>query len=82
MCPFIFRFISLNIIFLTLSATVFSFPPDDTESNNERFRFFQDLPLDASKKHVHLMHLDGFRADAFKDLIEHGQLPHFNFLLS
>ena len=32
-------------------------------------------------QHVHLMHLDGFRPDVFRSLLEGGQLPHFKFLL-
>ncbi len=36
----------------------------------------------ANERHVHLMHLDGFRGDVFYDLLGHGQLPHFKFLLS
>ena len=33
-------------------------------------------------RHVHLMHLDGFRSDLFQALLEGGHLPHFSFLLS
>ncbi len=45
--------------------------------------FFRQMPLDASRpRHVHFMHLDGFRSDLFKGLLEMGQLPHFKFLLS
>ncbi len=44
--------------------------------------FMQSLPAaDPARKHVHLMHLDGFRADVFKILLEKGRLPHFQFLL-
>lgn len=34
-----------------------------------------------AQRHVHLMHLDGFRADLFEKLLDGGQLPHFAFLL-
>ncbi len=44
--------------------------------------FMQSLPpVDPERKHVHLMHLDGFRSDVFKILLENGRLPHFEFLL-
>lgn len=33
------------------------------------------------KPHVHLMHMDGIRPDVFKRLMEHGQLPHYRYLL-
>lgn len=44
--------------------------------------FFKNIEKDLSRRHVHMMHLDGFRGDVFTDLLEHGQLPHFEFLLS
>ena len=38
-------------------------------------------PVPEDFRHVHLMHLDGFRPDVFKELLDSGQLPHFEFLL-
>jgi hypothetical protein len=34
------------------------------------------------EKHVHLMHLDGLESNAFRALLETGQLPHFQFLIN
>ncbi|MBI2027824.1 MAG: hypothetical protein HYS98_08525 [Deltaproteobacteria bacterium] len=48
----------------------------------EQLQFFKNQKLDDFHKHVHEIHLDGYRPDLFKALLESGQLPHFAFLLS
>ena len=35
-----------------------------------------------SARHVQFLHLDGFRSDVFRALLESGRLPHFEFLAS
>lgn len=50
--------------------------------SNQETGFFRHADTSGIPKHVHLMHLDGFRPDAFKTLLRKGQLPHFSFLLS
>jgi|GEM_PF-1889467 len=42
--------------------------------------FFRTIPEDADRKYVHMMHLDGFRPDLFKALLDANKLPHFQFL--
>lgn len=43
---------------------------------------YQGLSFPGGFRHVHLMHLDGFRSDLFKKLLEGGHLPHFAFLFA
>ena len=38
--------------------------------------------VEPSARHVQFLHLDGFRSDVFRVLLESGRLPHFEFLLS
>ncbi len=42
--------------------------------------FFRAIPEDPSHKYVHMMHLDGFRPDLFKALLDMNKLPTFQFL--
>jgi hypothetical protein len=42
--------------------------------------FFRALPTDEGRKYVHMMHLDGFRPDLFKALLDRNKLPTFQFL--
>src|SRR5688572_4636431 len=42
--------------------------------------FFRAIPADEGQKYVHMMHLDGFRPDLFKALLDTNRLPHFQFL--
>jgi len=42
--------------------------------------FFRSIPEDPDHKYVHMMHLDGFRPDLFKALLDTNRLPHFQFL--
>ncbi len=44
--------------------------------------FFNALPADPPRRHVHMMHLDGVRPDLFWEMLRHGQLPHFALLLA
>ncbi|MEE8348117.1 MAG: hypothetical protein V3R94_00990 [Acidobacteriota bacterium] len=44
--------------------------------------FFSSSEGTQGKKHVHVMHLDGFRRDLFREMLRAGQLPHLAFLLS
>jgi hypothetical protein len=44
--------------------------------------FFREMRPDEARKHVHFMHLDGWRADLFQQLLDRGQLPHFALLLA
>ncbi|MEW6054979.1 MAG: hypothetical protein AB1540_00055 [Bdellovibrionota bacterium] len=44
--------------------------------------FFTKAKRDPLKRHVHMMHLDGFRSDLFEKLLKAGQLPHFSLLLA
>jgi hypothetical protein len=50
-------------------------------AEEDTLEFFKSMPLGPGPRHVHLMHLDGFRADLFRALLEGGQLPNFLFLL-
>jgi hypothetical protein len=42
--------------------------------------FFRTIPQDDGHKYVHMMHLDGFRPDLFKALLDTKKLPTFEFL--
>jgi len=42
--------------------------------------FFRAMPQDPDHKYVHMMHLDGFRPDLFKALLDANKLPHFQFI--
>jgi hypothetical protein len=42
--------------------------------------FFRTIPPDEGHKYVHMMHLDGFRPDLFKALLDGNKLPTFQFL--
>lgn len=54
----------------------------DRSTASSSSSFLQSLPpADNERRHVHLMHLDGFRSDVFRTLLERGRLPHFEFLL-
>jgi hypothetical protein len=44
--------------------------------------FTDASPANLPNRHVHFMHLDGFHSGIFKGLLELGQLPNFEFLLS
>ena len=44
--------------------------------------FFSTLEGNQGQRHVHLMHLDGYRRDLFRKMLQAGQLPHLAFLLS
>jgi len=46
----------------------------------ESLEFFRTIPEDADHRYVHMMHLDGFRPDLFKALLDANKLPHFQFL--
>jgi hypothetical protein len=41
----------------------------------------QLTPAPYVPKHAVMLHLDGFRSDVFKELLQNHQLPHFEFLL-
>jgi hypothetical protein len=48
----------------------------------EALGFFTRQRPDPDVRHVHLMHLDGFHAGLFEELLAQGMLPHFSFLLA
>ncbi|HXH32684.1 MAG TPA: hypothetical protein VNJ01_17935 [Bacteriovoracaceae bacterium] len=64
----------------TLSEAVA--PNTRSVASGNAANFLRHLPSDRERKHVHLMHLDGFRADVFQRLLQRGRLPHFEFLLN
>lgn len=49
---------------------------------DDQLQFFRTQKVPEEKKHVHLMHLDGYRADIVEKMLTAGQLPHMAFLLS
>ena len=49
-----------------------------TRESADETRYLVEPPA----RHVQFIHLDGFRSDVFRALLESGRLPHFEFLVS
>ena len=55
-----------------------------SSTSSVRVADFQDARVRANfskDRYVHATHLDGFNAEAFRKMLEAGQLPHFKFLV-
>lgn len=64
-----------------LASTASSSAPGP-QPDDPSLGFWRGMKADDARKHAHFMHLDGWRADLFRALLDGGQLPHFSFLLS
>lgn len=56
-------------------------PMRHVASIDRNMDFFRSDSVDVNQRFAYFMHLDGWRPDVFKAMLEAGQLPHFKMLL-
>jgi hypothetical protein len=72
------RFLSCLALTTTISCSSDEAPT--SQGAPPSAEFFRAIPPDDGHKYVHMMHLDGFRPDLFKALLDMKKLPTFEFL--